>query len=92
MPQRQRGRLSERVAGVLELPREVVLHVPRLVIVGNLHLTIENHRGVVEFGPERLVVGVGEGQVAVEGEDLTIVRIGREDMAVTGRIRCLRFS
>jgi len=92
LPQRQRGRLSERVAGVLELPREVVLHVPRLVIVGNLHLTIENHRGVVEFGPERLVVGVGEGQVAVEGEDLTIVRIGREDMAVTGRIRCLRFS
>lgn len=91
MPKRQRGRLVERVADVLELPREVVLQVPRLVLVGNMHLTIENHRGVVEFGPGKLVVGVGEGQVCVEGEGLTIVRIGREEMAVTGRISCLRF-
>lgn len=92
MPERRRGRLGERVAEVLELPREVVFHVPRLVMVGNLHLTIENHRGVVEFGQDRLVVGLGEGQVTVEGEDLAIVRIGREEMAVAGRVSCLRFS
>ncbi|MDI6893557.1 MAG: sporulation protein YqfC [Bacillota bacterium] len=92
MPERRRGRLGDRVVEILELPREVVFHAPRLVLIGNLHLSVENHRGVVEFGSDRLVVGVGEGQVAVEGDDLTIVRIGREEMAVTGRIRCLRFS
>jgi len=89
---RRRTGTREGVVRVLDLPPEVVLHVPRLILVGNMHLTVENHRGVLEFGPGRLVVGIGEGQVVVEGEDLHITHVGREELAVTGRIQALRFS
>lgn len=83
---------KEKMATVLDLPRELVLRAPRLVLIGNLHLTVENHRGVIEFGPERLVVGMGEGQVTIEGRDLVITRVGREELAVRGHVTCLRFT
>lgn len=88
----RKTRWTRKVAEVLELPGEVVFYAPRLVLIGNAHLTVENHRGVLEFGPGRLVVGVGEGQLTVEGEDLALTRIGREELAVTGKIDSLRFS
>ncbi len=81
------GRRSvERVADLLELPRDVVLDLPRLTLVGKLQLTVENHRGLVEYTPERVRIAVHEGEIVVTGRGLAIGSVYRDEMIIGGRI------
>ena len=77
-------------ADLFDLPPEVILDVPRVILVGNLHLTVENHRGIIEYSPTKVVIGVGEGQVEVTGEGLTISHVYRHEVAVVGRVAGVR--
>ncbi|MCL6581048.1 MAG: sporulation protein YqfC, partial [Firmicutes bacterium] len=91
---RQSGRsgIRRRVAELLELPGDVVLNVPRLTIVGNLHLVVENHRGLLEYSPSLIRVGTPIGQLTIVGEDLTVGSVFAEDLTVMGRFRRLIFE
>ncbi len=39
----------ETVADKLDLPRDIILNQPKIIVTGNEEITIENHRGVVVF-------------------------------------------
>lgn len=81
-------------ADALDLPPDVVMNVPRVELVGSLQVRITNHRGVSRFGPRLVVVRLpGEGTMAVvEGRDLVIGHINRDELLITGAIRHLRFE
>lgn len=91
----QRGAgFGQRVAEWLDLPPEALMNVPRVEVVGHLQVRITNHRGVARFGPHLVVVRVpaSEGTVSVEGANLAIGWISRDELLVTGQIRHLRFG
>ena len=46
---------------------------------------MENHQGIVEYGPEKLRVQTAQGIVSVEGENLTLASLGEEDSDGDGR-------
>lgn len=81
------GRLLE----ALELPGDLVLDVPRLTVVGALQLTVENHRGLVEYQPDRVSIAVAPGRIRVEGEDLEIGIVAAQEVTVLGRLRQITF-
>ncbi len=83
MSRKLRRELSE----FLELPLDVSLDLPRVVILGDLGVLIENHRGLMHYSGDKLVVGVGLGQISILGESLEVEEISREDMVVRGAIR-----
>ncbi|MCR4397859.1 MAG: sporulation protein YqfC [Firmicutes bacterium] len=80
------GRLKKKIAGLLELPGDLVFDLPRITLIGNMELTVENHRGLMEYSTHRVVIGFGGGQMTVEGCDLVIRRIVKDEVTVTGRI------
>jgi len=84
-------RLRQRLANAFELPSDVVLDLPRIVLVGNIQVVIENHRGLIEYSPGRIRVGVDAGQVVLTGEGLVIGTAGAEDMIILGRITGLEY-
>lgn len=88
----RRERISRGVAEVLDLPQDIILNVPRVTIVGNLQMTIENHRGIITYGPELVRVGIGHGQMTIEGEDLAVGSVHSEDLSVIGRFRRITFE
>jgi sporulation protein YqfC len=61
-----------RVAEWLDLPEEVLLQVPRVELVGHLQLRLSNHRGLVRFNSDEVVVRLPEGTLAIEGRDLVL--------------------
>ncbi|KUK84101.1 MAG: Uncharacterized protein XD97_0034 [Pelotomaculum thermopropionicum] len=75
----------------LEFPGDVMLDLPKIILVGNIQLFIENHRGIIEYTPEGVRVSVGEGEVAVTGQDLMLRNILPDELCVEGRIRSLNF-
>jgi sporulation protein YqfC len=81
--------LRKRLAHLLDLPDDLLMDLPRLHLLGNVELTITNHRGVIEYTPARVVVGVSEGQVEVSGEGLSIAHVLPEEIRIVGRISFL---
>lgn len=87
-----RAGLKEKVTEMLELPKEIVLNVPKLTMVGNRDLMIENYKGIIEYDDCRVRVNTGVGVVKICGAKLTIREITSEDIMVSGEICSLEFA
>jgi sporulation protein YqfC len=83
--------LRSKVASLFELPGDVMLDVARLSLVGDMELLIENHRGLVEYNPDRLVLGVPQGKVAIGGVELQIGSISPDQVVILGKIRSIQY-
>lgn len=73
-------------AELLDMPHDVVFDLPRLTMIGDRQLYIENHRGVVHFSSERLRLALSKGQLEVTGSSLVIRTIWTEEVFVEGQI------
>lgn len=83
-----RQELSE----ILELPLDVSLDLPKVTILGSLGVLIENHRGLIQYSPQKMVIGVGRGQISISGRDLQIEEVDREDVVVKGLIETVQME
>ncbi|AWX55507.1 sporulation protein YqfC [Brevibacillus brevis] len=84
-------RLRQLAGGVLDLPQDVVLEVPRITMIGHLQMYIENHRGVLHFSEKELRLLLTNGQMIVSGEQLVIRAILPEEVLLEGRIGGVKF-
>jgi len=83
--------LKEKITEVLELPKEIVLNVPKLTIMGNSDIMIENYKGIVEYEQNRVRINTAIGVIKITGNMLTIREITSEDIMVIGDIISLEF-
>ena len=87
----QKKGMREKFTEVLELPKELILDLPKLTIVGNRDMMIENYKGVIEYGSARIRVNTGLGAIKITGEGLLIKEITSEDIIISGKIQALEF-
>lgn len=85
MPQVSR-KLRRWTAAILDLPQDVVQDLPRITMIGGVQLTVENHRGVLRFTPDNLMLAMEQGKLEITGKNLVIRTIGKEDVYVEGQI------
>lgn len=85
-------RWRNRLASALELPRDLVVDLPKVTVVGYLQVTVENHRGIIEFTPERVRIAAGEGLLEIRGQGLTLRCILLDEIILDGRIEAVTFS
>jgi len=99
MPKRQRKvwetaeavKAKDHMASFLDLPQEAVCDWPRLTLIGDTRLLLENHRGVVIYESELLRVNVTLGQLEIRGKDLKLKVLRSDVIAVEGSIKSIRF-
>lgn len=84
-------RLGERFVDLFELPKEILLHLPLLVLFGDQSIYIENHRGIGLFGEEKIQIVVESGEVIIRGEALVIQEIHPQTLRIQGRIQGITF-
>lgn len=68
------------------LPPETLGEVPVVQLQGKRLVSIENHRGILEYTDEAVKVAVKRGCVLVRGSGLTIVRMTRNCVEISGNI------
>ena len=79
-------------ADIFELPHEVTLEVPRLIMVSNKNLLLENHRGIIEYTEELVRIAVSNGEIMVKGQDLRLKTLASEDISIAGVIESLEYE
>ncbi len=87
---RKKG-FREKFTELLELPKELVLNIPRITMAGNGDMMIENYKGLIEYGRARIRISTGPGTVKITGAGLIIREITSEDIIISGDIRTLEF-
>ncbi|WP_035571101.1 sporulation protein YqfC [Halonatronum saccharophilum] len=75
-----------KVSQFFDLPEDVVLNLPKISMVGNLNLIVENHRGIIKYTPELVKIRVYSGQVIIEGEGLIIESMEEEVISIKGEV------
>lgn len=74
------------VTDQMDLPPDVLMDLPRLTMIGQLHLYIENHRGVLRFSQQELRLLLAKGQLLIKGEQFVIKSILPEELLLEGKI------
>jgi sporulation protein YqfC len=86
------GALGYRVVDMLELPREVFFDLPRVVLIGNLQVSVENHQGLLAYDQQSLTLALDVGRLVIAGEGLTVGMVRPSEITVSGRISSVRFE
>lgn len=88
---KERTTIKEKFVEVLELPKEIVLNLPKFTMVGNKDIIIENYKGIIEYDVSRIRINTGIGIVRMTGEGMIIKEITSEDIMVSGEITSIEF-
>ncbi|WP_373558542.1 sporulation protein YqfC [Bacillus sp. FJAT-45350] len=70
----------------MELPADVMMDLPRITMIGQIHIYIENHRGVLQFSNQELRLLLEQGQLLIKGEQFVIKTILPEELLLEGKI------
>lgn len=93
MPSKKdRGSLKAIISDLFELPREVMMDLPRLTLVGNVQVYLENHRGVIAYDESLVRIGVSNGEIIIRGQDLKIKNLVAEELLIKGIIESLEYE
>jgi sporulation protein YqfC len=74
------------LANKMELPADILMDLPRITMIGQIHIYIENHRGLLAFSDKEIRLLLKQGQLLVKGEDFVIKTILPEEILLEGKI------
>lgn len=70
----------------MDLPSDVMMDLPRITMVGQIHIYVENHRGLLTFSDKELRLLLKQGQLLVKGKAFVIKMILPEEILLEGKI------
>lgn len=89
---KDKGGLKAILSDMFELPREVMLDLPRMTLIGNVQIYLENHRGVITYDEAKIRIGVNNGEIIIKGRNLEIKNLMAEELLIKGEIESLDYE
>ena len=80
------NKVLEKAARAFQLPAEIVAGVPKVEIIGGHELRIENHKGIISYDPQAVLVSGGEVKLLVKGEGFTISAMNALELRLEGQV------
>ncbi|OWZ83059.1 sporulation protein YqfC [Natranaerobius trueperi] len=75
-----------------DLPKDIVLNLPRIIIIGDTQFYVENHRGVSEYSENKIRIKISGGEISVTGSSLVLRNIFEEEILIEGNIENIEFN
>ncbi|MDQ1144995.1 MAG: sporulation protein YqfC [Bacillus sp. (in: firmicutes)] len=79
-------RVRNWMANKMDLPQDVMMDLPRITMIGQIHIYIENHRGLLAFTDKELRLMLKQGQLLIKGKSFVIKTILPEEILLQGKI------
>lgn len=83
---KQRKGILDRIADKTDLQEEPFPGQPVVELYGQRRILIEHHRGVTEYGKERICIRMGYGQLCISGSCLEVAKMTAEHLVIVGKI------
>lgn len=74
------------------IPGEAVGHTARVVLMGRDSLLVEQHRGIISYTEEKLILRLRDGYMTIRGENLKISEYTGCSLAASGIVQSVEFS
>lgn len=82
---RRREGLLEKTARLFDIPVETA-GVLRMELTGRGELRVANHKGILAYGREEILVSGGRLLLRVRGSGLELKAMNGEELLITGRV------
>ena len=79
------------VIDTLELPKDIFCGLPLLSMEGNRSLCITNHRGIVRYSREKIVIATRNGSIEIAGRELLIPKFTKDIIEIRGNLEGVTF-
>jgi len=83
---RQIENVKYNISEALELPIDIMMDLPRLTLIGNVEVSLLNHKGIIEYTKEVIRINTKVGIFKITGEELEIKTILSEEIIIVGLI------
>jgi len=87
----EKGELQRKVSDFLDLPKDTFVDLPRITLVGNIQLYVENHYGIIEYSQGVIRISSSRGEIVITGSELLIETILAEEISIVGKIEEIKF-
>ncbi|RDW19231.1 sporulation protein YqfC [Oceanobacillus arenosus] len=84
-------RVRTLMVNYLALPSDVILELPRITIIGQIHVYIENHLGLATYSDTELKLKMKQGFVQIKGSSFVIKMMLPEEILLEGNITDVTF-
>ncbi len=85
-------KVKEKLADKLEIPKDIVLNMPKLIVIGNEEITIENHQGILQFCDDFIKIKCCYGNMYVHGYNLEILFISGKTIVLGGKFKSVEYE
>ena len=86
--ERTREILSEK----FDLPKDVIMNLPKITIIGDSEITIENHKGIILFERSIIKINTKAKIINIEGENYEILYIGESTITISGKFKSISYE
>ena len=84
--------LLQRAAETFDLPADALAGLPKLELVGDGELRLENHRGILAYGREEIIISGGKVIVKIMGSGLELKAMNASELLITGTVTVVELT
>ena len=84
-------RTTNKIITALDLPEDLFLGMSDISLKGNREVYISNHRGILSYGEEEMIILLKEYQLQIKGKSLSITSYTKDELTIEGYIRSMEF-
>ena len=89
---RKRREITSTIIESLELPQDLFEGMPNIFLTGNQKLYISNHRGILSYDKDEIIILTKTVQVKVQGEELMIESYSKDELVIRGYIYLVKME
>lgn len=83
--------LKSRITDAAGMPKDVILGVPIVTVIGQNETCIENYRGILEYTDKLIRIQTKLGRIHILGRQLQIEYYTNDEMKIVGHITVIEY-
>ncbi|MCI1944105.1 sporulation protein YqfC [Clostridium luticellarii] len=83
---------KQNIADKLDLPRDIILNMPQIKIMGDNEIVIENHNGIILFDDSQVKINSGIGLISIYGSKFEVLFIGGSTITIGGKFKSIVYE
>ncbi|SFD55267.1 sporulation protein YqfC [Lentibacillus persicus] len=84
-------RIAPWLSKYFSLPSDVMMELPRVTMIGQLHVYIENHQGLSVYSEKELKLKSNKGYIQITGSSFVLKMMLPEEILLEGNIEEIKF-